>query len=66
MIKTLEQIRLAIFKITLAKRHLLYVNGSEALPPPLSKRERERENMKDNNDKLSSLQITGICVLCHS
>lgn len=39
MIKTLEQIRLAIFKITLAKRHLLYVNGSEALPPPLSKSE---------------------------
>lgn len=39
MIKTLKQIRLAIFKITLAKRHLLYVNGSEALPPPLSKSE---------------------------
>ena len=39
MIKTLEQIRLAIFKITLAKRHLLYVNGSEALPPPLTKSE---------------------------
>lgn len=39
MIKTLEQIRLVIFKITLAKRHLLYVNGSEALPPPLSKSE---------------------------
>ena len=39
MIKTLDQIRLAIFKITLAKRHLLYVNGSEALPPPLSKSE---------------------------
>lgn len=39
MIKTLEQIRLAIFKITLAKRHLLYVNRSEALPPPLSKSE---------------------------
>ena len=39
MRKKLEQIRLAIFKMILAKRHLLYVNGSEALPPPLSKSE---------------------------
>lgn len=39
MIRNLEQIRLALFKIFLAKKHLLYVNGSEALPPPLSKSE---------------------------
>ena len=39
MRKKLEQIPLAIFKMILAKRHLLYVNGSEALPPPLSKSE---------------------------
>ena len=39
MLRKLEQMRLAIFKAILAKRHLLYVNGSEALPPPLSKSE---------------------------
>lgn len=48
---TIKQIKLKILKLFLKDTQVFYINGSDTLPPPLSKEEENDViiNMKDNN-----------------